>query len=30
MRIAFRITVSPPVMTMHCTLGIVVAAIGLA
>jgi hypothetical protein len=30
MRIAFRITISPPVVTMLCLLAIVVAATGLA
>lgn len=29
MRIAFRITISPPVMTMLCVLVIVVAVFGL-
>lgn len=30
MCIAFRVTVSPPVMTMLCILAIVLAAFGLA
>jgi hypothetical protein len=30
MHIAFRVTISPPVMTMLCVLVIIVAAFGLA
>lgn len=30
MRIAFRVTLSPPVMTMLCLLAIVLAGFGLA
>lgn len=30
MRIAFRVTVSPPIMTMLCMLAIVLSAFGLA